>query len=183
VSLSAPSLSVIYTFPMALRHDNDFMQIRASFPRMYVLPNFMPRNRDGGDNEDCIGALQAIFTKRVASDLIDPSALRRLALSSSGIPREFVAIAQTSCLEARKAGRESVDETCVETAIANRTREYDVLLTPEQRELLRKVRASKRITNDMDHRALLHNLSALEYRNSGVWYDVHPVVAPLLDRE
>jgi len=27
---------------------------------------------------------------------------------------------------------------------------------------------------------LLHNLSVLEYRNRAVWYDVHPVIKPLL---
>jgi hypothetical protein len=30
---------------------------------------------------------------------------------------------------------------------------------------------------------LLHGLNVLEYRNSEVWYDVHPIVLDLLQRK
>lgn len=45
------------------------------------------------------------------------------------------------------------------------------------------VKASKNIRNDAEHRALLHNLSLLEYRNGDVWYDVNQVVVPLIPAE
>lgn len=51
----------------------------------------------------------------------------------------------------------------------------------DQRALLRTVHADKSINNDEAHRDLLHNLSVLEYRNGSVWYDVNPLVLPLLE--
>jgi hypothetical protein len=52
-----------------------------------------------------------------------------------------------------------------------------------QRTLLKEVHANKAINNDEAHRALLHNLSMLQYRNDDVWYDVHPIVVPLIDTD
>ena len=82
-------------------------------------------------------------------------------------------------MEAKKS---TIDEEAVEQAAARMRIDYEVLLTSEQLHLLRGVRERKRVENDEAHRALLHNLSALEYRNGeGVWYDVHPIVRPLLE--
>jgi hypothetical protein len=53
-SLGAPRMSIIYTFPIALRHDNNFVQARMSFPTTYVLPIFKTRARDGEANEEGI---------------------------------------------------------------------------------------------------------------------------------
>ncbi len=81
-----------------------------------------------------------------------------------------------------EAEKSAIDEKVVEQAAARMRIDYEVLLTSEQLHLLRGVRERKRVENDEAHRALLHNLSALEYRNGeGVWYDVHPIVRPLLE--
>ena len=53
-----------------------------------------------------------------------------------------------------------------------------------QIDLLKNVNKAKTVDNDEDHRALLHNLSVLEYRNDvGAWHDVHPIVRPLLEEK
>jgi hypothetical protein len=63
----------------------------------------------------------------------------------------------------------------------NRLRnDYQVLLTSSQIDILKKVHQTKSVENDELHRALLHNLSVLEYRNKDIWYDIHPIVVPLL---
>jgi hypothetical protein len=112
--------------------------------------------------------------------MFHPDALERLIELSSGIPRELVALAGLACLRARVSGQPRIEPAGVEQAADNRLREYQVLLSSEQIQLLRKVRLSKRVENDEAHRALLHNLSVLEYRNRTVWYDVNPVIKPLL---
>jgi hypothetical protein len=180
VSLSAPAVSIIYTFPTALRHDNDFMQVRMNFPDVSVLPNLKVQHRDGSPAVEGLACVREILTRRVESTLFDGEALDRLAKYSSGIPRELIALARLASLEARKAGRGMIDTTAVERAASNRRIDYEVLLTSAQLKLLKKVRRTKRIDNDEAHRALLHNLSVLEYRNDDVWYDVNPVIRPLL---
>ena len=179
-SLLAPPISIIYTFPTALRHDNDFMQIEMNFPNVCILPNLKTRLHDGTPDETGAMRLRAILTKRVSETLFAPDVPERLAELSSGIPRELIALSRYATLEARKMGHPNITLKAVERAARRKRMDYEVLLTSKQLNLLRKIHETKIIENDEAHRALLHNLSALEYRNSRVWYDVHPLVEPLL---
>ncbi|MBI3682202.1 MAG: AAA family ATPase [Acidobacteria bacterium] len=179
-SLRDPHLSVIYTFPTALRHDNDFQQVRSNFTQVFGLPNIRSRLRNEQPDEDGLARLEDILSRRLEPVLLTPEAHRRLAEASSGIPRELIALARFAAVEARKAKTGRIEIEAVENAVASRRREYQILLTTEQLRLLERVKKTKRVENDEAHRALLHNLSALEYRNEEVWYDVHPVVEPLL---
>lgn len=179
-SLLAPPLSIIYTFPTALRHDNDFMQIEMNFPNVSILPNLKTHLQDGTSDETGATRLRAILTKRVSETLFAPNVPERLTELSSGIPRELIALARYATLEARKMGQATINLDAVEQAARRKRMDYEVLLTSTQLGLLRTIHETKRMENDEAHRALLHNLSALEYRNSRVWYDVHPLVEPLL---
>lgn len=180
-SLNAPALSIIYTFPVELRYDNDFPQIRANFPNVYTLPNIRTRARDGTLDPIGLGLMQTILRRRVEPALFSPEALETLAALGCGIPRELIAIARQACLEARVAARSRIELVDVERAAATRRAEYQVLLTSRQRALLRRVHQTKEIENDGEHRDLLRNLSMLEYDDGGaIWHDVHPVVLSLL---
>ena len=180
-SLLAPPVSVVYTFPTELRHDNDFMQVQMNFPNLFILPNLKTRSRDGEPEPNGLEGLRQILTKRVEERLFTGEGLTALAELSSGIPRELIALARRACLEAIKADQPAIDGRAVERAARAKRMDYEVLLTAEQRRLLAAVHETKRIENDEAHRALLHNLSALEYRNDvGVWYDVHPLIKPLI---
>jgi hypothetical protein len=183
LSLTSPRCCVIYTFPIALRHDNDFIQVRQSFSELVVLPNFPVSRRDGSPDGVGLACLQEILTRRAEERLFTPGALVGLVGWSGGLARELIILARRACLAAMEAERSAIDEEAVEQAAARMRIDYEVLLTSEQLNLLRGVQERKRVENDEDHRALLHNLSALEYRNGeGVWYDVHPIVRPLLEK-
>ncbi len=179
-SLLAPPVSIIYTFPTALRHDNVFMQVEMYFPTVCILPNLKTKHRDGSPDEDGLRELGSILTKRVNESLFGADAVRKLAELSSGIPRELVALARRASLEAMKSNQPRIEAEAVEKAAQSKRRDYQVLLTVRQIELLDGIRQAKQVENDEAHRELLHNLSALEYRNDGLWYDVHPLIEPLL---
>ena len=49
-SISAPELAVIYTFPVALNHSEDMMQILNFFSDNHVLPNFKLTDETGTEN-------------------------------------------------------------------------------------------------------------------------------------
>jgi hypothetical protein len=74
----------------------------------------------------------------------------------------------------------AIDMRAATAAITSLRRDYEVLLSRSQIGTLKKIHRSKQVDNDEEHRELLHNLSCLEYWNDDVWYDVHPVVQPLL---
>lgn len=182
-SLTAPRCSIIYTFPTALRHDDGFMQIQQSFPDPISLPNFKVTHRDGTDDEDGLVALESLLTKRAEENLFTPEALMQLAKLSGGLPRGLVTLTRRACLLAMAAKKPAIDTPVVEQAAARMRLDYQVLLT-SRTEQLQQVDKTKKVSNTEEHRALLHNLSVLEYRNDeGVWYDVHPIVKPLLKAE
>ena len=168
ISLLAPSVSIVYTFPTALRHDNDFMQIEMNFPNVCILPNLKARSRDGEPDEEGLARLRDILTKRVNEVLFTSEALASVVRLSSGIPRELIALARRACLEAMRSGQPPIDEKHIERAAQSKRMDYQVLLTPDQLDLLRQVQHTKRVKNDEEHRGLLHNLSALEYLRSSV---------------
>jgi hypothetical protein len=182
-SLSEPPVSIIYTFSSALRHDPNFLQIVSSFGRPYVLPNVKVLSREGKPDEGGRKIMREILLKRIVSDLLPDESMERLVSCSSGIPGELIALARLACIEAIKNKREQIQLSDVERAIGNRRVDYDVLLDSRQRELLRTVHADRRIENDEEHRVLLHTLSVIEFRNGDVWYDVNPLVEPLLSRQ
>jgi hypothetical protein len=179
-SLGAPRLSIIYTFPIALRHDNNFVQVRMSFPTIYVLPILKTRTRTGSPNDEALAQCEEILTRRADLSLFAPNVPRVLAQSCGGVPRLLISLARQATLEAMVDDKTVVDAASVDAAVKNSRRDYEVLLSTAQLAALELVHASKRIDNDEGYRELLHNLSCLEYWNDDVWYDVHPVVEPLL---
>jgi energy-coupling factor transporter ATP-binding protein EcfA2 len=180
-SLIEPPLTIIYTFPTPLRYDNTFIQVRSNFSGPLVLPNLKARRRSGEDDGRGLRIIRKILTCRLEDGLMDDDALDRMARLSSGIPRELIRLGRQAALEALKRGRETIDRDAVEHAAVRLRNDHDVLLDRDQRTRLRTIHEEKSINNDEAHRDLLHNLSVLEYRNGSVWYDVNPLVLPLLD--
>ena len=180
-SLLAPAVSIIYTFPIALRHDNAFIQIENYFVNSYVLPNIKTCHRNGEADLNGRACLEAILSRRVAPSLLAADVPARLAQYSGGVPRELISLARLACLDALKTNQPAIPLTAVERASRRKRMDYQVLLSQEQLHLLAKIHQTKQLDNDEPQRQLLHNLSALEYRNDiGVWYDVHPLVIELL---
>jgi hypothetical protein len=182
-SLLTPRLAIIFTFPIELRFDNNFMHIRSSFPTIVALPNINLRHRDNSPNDSGKKLLENILAKRLEEHLIMQDALISLVESSGGIPRELIALARGACVAARVADKTSIDEESAAQAVQDRRRDYEVLLPAEQRVLLEEIARNKWADNNEKYQPLLKNLSALEYRNGDPWFDVHPLVKPLLGKK
>lgn len=180
-TLSEPPLYMIYTFPMPLRHTNEYPQVRQTFTNAVVFPNIKTRYRDGTPYNAGLRATKKIITNRIDQSLITDNALNRLAELSSGIPRELLILARRACLNARLKKEDQITEAAVEKAATAQRKEYQVILSREQKRLLGAIHASNQINNDEAHRTLLHNLSVLEYQNGEVWYDVHPLAQHLIE--
>ncbi|MBI4752422.1 MAG: hypothetical protein HY774_28360 [Acidobacteria bacterium] len=179
-SLLSPQVRVIYTFPTALRHDNDFMQVGSNFSNTFIFPNLKLDQFDGTPDTTGRAQLREMITRRVDSQLFDDEALDELVQSSSGLPRELLALGRRACLDALVQGKTRIQIDQVRLAVGAKCRDYQTLLTTEQLDLLSEIKTTRRIKNDGAHQALLHNLSVLEYRNDTVWYDVNAIVKTLL---
>ncbi len=180
-SLSDISLHLIYTFPISLRHSNDFMQIEGYF-NSFDLPNFKTHTRDNQPYARGLDNLKEILTRRVAEGLFETGVLDLLAEKSGGLVRHLLELTAGASIQASLKTRQKMSISDVETAIGKQRATYSRFLTPEQKTRLKEIQASKSIENNEIDRGLLYNLSILEYRNDdpNPWYDVHPIVQELL---
>ena len=170
-SISDPKLAIIYTFPVALHHSNEFTNIAHSF-NVRTLPNFKTTNRERIAN---------VLLQRLEARLVSEDALNLLVDLSGGIPRNMLRLAQSACTKARVAATTQIIAEHVQGASIKERNEFNRMLTLAQRELLKKVRDTKAVDQTEEYRDLLHNLSILEYENGSSWYDVNPVVRGLLE--
>lgn len=82
-SISDPEVAIIYTFPVALHHSNEFTQIANYFDFSYTLPNFKLENRD---------AIKSILLQRLEGNLLDSKAVDLLVDYSGGVPRSIIVL-------------------------------------------------------------------------------------------
>ncbi len=180
-SLSDLPLHLIYTFPIALRHSNEFMQIEGYF-NSFDLPNFKTHTRVNQPYPSGLNSLKEILTKRVSDGLFEVGTLELLAEKSGGLVRHLLVLTADACIQATLKNRTKINIADVNIAIGKFRATYSRFLTPEQKDRLRIIQGDKKIENSDLDRDLLYNLSVLEYRNDdpNPWYDVHPIVQELL---
>jgi AAA ATPase domain len=180
-TLSDIPLHLIYTFPISLRHSQDFMQIGALF-KSFDLPNIKTHARDNQPLDTGLKQLKEILTKRVAIGLFDTGALELLAEKSGGLVRHLILLASDATIQANLAKRTKINKQDVETAVAELRAEFSRVLTGDQKTRLKAIQNSKSVDDIQDYQDLLFNLSLLEYRNGEPkpWYDAHPIVQDLL---
>jgi thymidylate kinase len=182
-ALTAPKAHIIYSFPVALRYDNDFSQIRTSFAHRFILPNVRVYHRDG--TPDAVGQamLQQVVLSRMDAALIEPPALDLAVTMSGGLLVTLVQLVQNAALRALSAGQATIDLVHIQGAVTEIRHDYQALLEPRHYITLRDYHQRKWLENEDAVREVLHNLSLLEYANDERWCDVHPIVLPLLASE
>jgi hypothetical protein len=192
-ALTQPPCKIIYTIPIALLYAAEFRSVARSFSGWFVLPNIKVRNRDGTPNEEGRDIMRDMVARRMDLRLIDPEALGFLIEMSGGVMREMTTLMQLACNEARVVGKESIDVSVAQTAVAIVRNEYQRSLRAEHYPQLRMVHKDKQVREihrvyrqpgeeeaELALLELLHNLSILEYSNKDSWWDIHPIVQSLL---
>jgi class 3 adenylate cyclase len=179
-SLTSIPVHLIYTFPVALRHSQNFTQITAYFEN-FDLPNIKTHLRDDTPAAS-LQTLQEIITRRVAINLFEADALEELVKYSGGLVRSLISLANDACLQAILKSRAKVNLSDVTAAVQRARADYSRFLTFEQKDRLREIHKDKASNNSLEDQALLYSLSVLEYRNDDPepWYDVHAIVQDLL---
>ncbi|MCD4846470.1 MAG: hypothetical protein K8R25_18505 [Methanosarcinales archaeon] len=184
INLLLPKCKIIYTVPLALFYTSQFGQVRATFDDFFVLPNIKIRHRDGTPEEVGLDALTRLVNVRIKPELITSDALKELTELSGGLIRDLIYLAKDASSNARVRQGERIEQSDVNRA-ANKIRNvYRTMLKPEEYEELRYIcnNPSKQPFSNAIAQKLVHNLSLIEYRNEGTWWDVHPIVVPLLSK-
>lgn len=181
-TITAPKAHMIFTFPLALRHSEEFYTIRAAFSNTQFLPNFcinLPHCADA----DTTGRknLRQLVLARAPETFFENEALDDLVLLSGGLPMILVELVQSAALFA--IGRKSARIEKADVARAAREARHNLFapLTQAEREVLRARHADRAFNNDPIEQRLIYMGSLVEYPNDVQWCDAHPLLWPVLE--
>lgn len=177
--------NAIYTIPISLMYGQDYQAICKQFDDYEIsMPNIKIKTRSGAPNEQGRDLLKRMIWKRMdeAEGLIAPDALEQLVELSGGLPRELFYLAREACTYALVAGEAQIQLPHVDRAAVNYRNRFSRMLTREDKEALRAIASGNNEVEKSDlNDRLMHMVALLEYRNDGNWFDVHPVVRPLVN--
>lgn len=200
-ALCLPGFRIIYTIPIAAMRETVLRPIivTETNDQIVVMPVLKLFNKDdirianAQPRTETLGILCEILKKRIASELILEQTAEKIVLSSGGVLRELIRLANECCriclrLIRRKSGHKVIiDDAVLETAINNIRNDFAVPLGKSDYEILKTTYDNFKPEDpkQQEFLDLLHGLYILEYRNRKRqnWYDVHPIVVELLREE
>lgn len=198
-ALFQPQIRVVFTIPIAVIRDIELrtiLQTASGSPiqQMEVVKFFSKEERHNLQaipSESKVKLFLEVLRKRIPSDLIEPETAHKLILSSGGVMRELVRIARACCSQCLLLLRREPDRTEVrindqvlELALQDLRNDFAASLGTSRYQILATTyrNGEPEEVNDPEFLLLLHGLYVLEYRNSDLWYDVHPMLVELLQR-
>ncbi len=179
-TITAPNVTMIFTFPLALRYSDDFGSISRSFTKYQFLPNFCSHFRGKPDLEGQ-EMLRKLVEARMDERLIAPEAMDLLVAMSGGIPLGLVKLVRDAALYALERTAEQITHEDVAQAVRELRYEVMAPLKREDYDVLEKRHQDHRLTNDESEMRLLYNGSLIEYPNESLWCDAHPVLWQVLE--
>jgi nucleoside-triphosphatase THEP1 len=199
-ALFQPSLKVVFTIPIAVIRELELRNILyaasgSPIQQMEVAKFFHRAERHEATavpNAAKLEVFLQVLTRRLPSQYLEPETARAIVLKSGGVMRELVRITRACCSECSLLLRQAPERTDVKInadilalALQNLRNEFEVSLGQGRYRILQTTyeNAKPEKVNDPAFLELLHRLYLLEYRNDGVWYDVHPIVVDLLKQE
>lgn len=179
LNLIALNCFAVYTAPISLALEPDFMVISERFEPPYFVPMFRVHDMDwkqGPEEEPDIRTLCEIVYRRAAPELFDKGVVNTAIQMTGGALRQLMEVLQECCLRQIRAGGRRITAETLERVKQRWKDKYWRMLTRTDYENLSRITQSKERA-DVDPR-YLQSLCVLEY--SPRWCDVHPLVRELL---
>jgi energy-coupling factor transporter ATP-binding protein EcfA2 len=196
-SLFSPGFKIVFTIPISAIQEPQVMGALTSEgivrPHLFPVTKFYRRKdirqADAQPIAKNIELFEAVIRRRFPDSLLDPQTTRKMALMSGGVMRELVRIGRECCTECMleieiDPDRTDVriDEAVLMRVIRNLRNDFARQIGGNYK-LLVQVYQTLKSVESQDFIKLLHGLMILEYENDALWYDVHPIVVGLLQRE
>ncbi len=182
-TITAINATTIFTFPLALRHADDYQQVRNTFEqKVRVLHNFAPRHPDGSVNREEVALLKQLVLKRAEAGLFEPAALDYLVDMCGGIPAHLIQLVQNAVLFARQRDEHAEQIALVDAkAAAKEMRDEMIIgLSAQEWELLWLRHQDRIPVNEPAMQRLFYKSALVEYTNDEPWCDVHPLLVGIL---
>ncbi|MBW4592188.1 MAG: ATP-binding protein [Brasilonema angustatum HA4187-MV1] len=180
---------VVYTMPLSLKFSNDYGTLTQRFledPR--VLPMVPVQWSDGSVHEDGMALMQEMVMARAYPDLrpdqrtsnitfvFDRKAtLEHLCRMSGGHVRDLLRLLNTWIMEEMSL---PLNRDTLDTVIRARRNEMVLPISDDEWELLRRVKQTKKVSDDQGYQKLIRSRFVFEYRDRGEsWFEVNPILA------
>lgn len=177
--ISAPIAPIIYVISSAFLFDPQMASSR-QVDATVTVPNVTISGHDGVPWAPGFNYLRNVILKRLDQSLIDEGALELIIQASGGNLRELLTLMRDAWLQADIKNRIVISLADAHKTIAKLRMEVQKMLRPQDVLLLQRIHQDKRLEGEADL-PLMHPMAVLEYHNDEAWYDVHPVLLPLLE--
>ncbi|MFM7449310.1 MAG: P-loop NTPase fold protein [Leptolyngbyaceae cyanobacterium] len=198
--LFSPGFRIVFTIPISATQEPQVMGALNSEgivrPQLFPVSKFFPKQDCHNPQAEPISKTVEIFlkvlTKRIPAERIEPETAHKMVLKSGGVMRELVRIGRECCTECMV--QMELEPDCVDlkindeilaVALRNLRNDFARQIGTDLFPVLKQVYQTLN-NKDTDSDAfvkLLHGLMVLEYQNEDLWYDVHPIVVDLLQRQ
>ncbi len=171
----------VCTFPLGLKYDRDFINMYRNFDQIYFLENFALKNKNGAINWPAFEKLVDVVQKRISLSRIAPETIGRIVNLSGGILFELINIVRQCCFIALREKVRFIDNEILSEAEARIRAKYKLALSADDLKNLAKINLSKQISEKLNISKFLNQYLITEYGSGDeVWYDVNPIIKPLL---
>lgn len=196
-ALFQPNFRLLMTIPIAALREVNLMAILETetnnqiviMPVYKLLKKGETRTENVIPNRENMEILTAILQKRVATELIDKKTLEEIIIYSGGVLRELIRITNECCRLCLRLIRRQPDnqdikinQEILKEAIIKLSIDFDTRIGVADYEILININNTYQPQDPKAQQFLdlLHGLYVLEYRNSELWYDLHPIIKQLL---
>ncbi|PPJ61535.1 AAA family ATPase [Cuspidothrix issatschenkoi] len=182
---------VIYTMPLALRFSNEYGTLTQRFPEEpKILPMVPVKYSDGSIHQQGLALMRQMILARAfpnltpedrlnkITDIFDiPESLDRLCQVSGGHVRDILKLLNTWIMKT-KDKKFPLQGNTLEQIIRERRNEMSLAISAEEWQLLRHVKETKEVSDDLGYQKLIRSRFVFEYRDQGeLWFDVNPILA------
>jgi len=198
--LFSPRFRIVFTIPVSAIQEPQVMGALMSEgivrPQLFAVAKFFTKQDSHNPQAEPIAktvqTFLTVLTKRIPAAQVEPDVARKMVLKSGGVMRELVRIARECCTECMvqlelepDCTDLTIDDEILTAALRNLRNDFARQIGTDLFPVLVQVYQTLK-SKDMDSNAfvkLLHGLMVLEYQNDELWYNVHPIVIDLLQRE
>ncbi len=181
LSLTKLNCCAVFTFPLGLKYDRDFVRTYRYFSGIYFLENFCLIDRDETPIESSYEQLELVIKKRLRLKLLYPQVVSEVIRNSGGILFELINILRHCCIISRRERVNFIDEAILEEALERIRINFKQGLTDAEIENLKAIYQKKELRDTAILNKLLNRYYITEYgRGEEVWYDVNPILQSII---
>ena len=199
-ALFQPNFNIVMTIPIAALREVSLMATLQTETNDQIVPMPVSKLYQKGDRNqidykpkaEVMAQLTKVLNKRISYNLIEKDTLEKIILESGGVLRELMRITNECCrICLRLLRRDSnnnnikINQDILDEAINKLSLDFDSRIGVKDYEILKTTYENFKPNDPKEQQFLdlLHGLYILEYRNSELWYDVHPIVTKLLQQK